>query len=69
MATSLKSPLCLYGGKTRLSPKLLPLVPKHKTYVEVFGGSAALILRKECVPAGSDQRPELRARELLSGLA
>ena len=50
MATSLKSPLCWYGGKTRLVPKLLPLVPKHQTYVEVFGGSAALFFAKDVSP-------------------
>ncbi len=31
-------------------PKLLPLVPKHQTYVEVFGGSAALFFAKSVSP-------------------
>lgn len=35
------------GGKTRLLKYLLPLVPDHTCYVEVFGGGAALMLGKE----------------------
>ena len=50
MAKKLKSPLKWYGGKTKLVKKLLPLVPKHQTYVEVFGGSAALFFAKEVSP-------------------
>jgi len=34
------------GGKARLVKYLLPLVPPHKCYVEVFGGGAALLLNK-----------------------
>lgn len=36
------------GGKWRLFPKLVPLIPDHTTYVSLFGGSAADILRKPC---------------------
>lgn len=43
----MKSPLCWYGGKTKSVKFLLPLIPKHKTYVEVFAGSAALLFAKE----------------------
>lgn len=35
------------GGKSRLLERLLPLIPKHKLYVEVFGGGLALLLAKE----------------------
>ena len=35
-----------FGGKTRLIKHLLPLVPTHKIYVEVFGGSAELLFSK-----------------------
>jgi DNA adenine methylase len=35
------------GGKTFLIKKLLSLVPPHEIYVEVFGGSAELLFRKE----------------------
>jgi DNA adenine methylase len=34
------------GGKQALVPKLLPLIPEHVCYVEVFGGAAALLLNK-----------------------
>lgn len=35
-----------FGGKTFLIKHLLPLVPKHKVYVEGFGGSGALLFAK-----------------------
>jgi DNA adenine methylase len=35
------------GGKTRLLKHLLPLIRPHKTYVEAFAGSMALMLAKE----------------------
>jgi len=35
------------GGKHFLVKKLLPLVPSHDIYVEVFGGAAALLFAKE----------------------
>jgi DNA adenine methylase len=34
------------GGKQNLVPRLIPLIPDHATYVEVFGGGAALLLNK-----------------------
>lgn len=38
------------GGKTRMLKHLLPLVPEHRLYVEVFGGGAALLLAKPKAP-------------------
>lgn len=34
------------GGKHRLVNRLLPLIPPHKIYCEVFGGAASLLLNK-----------------------
>ena len=35
------------GGKTRLLPKILPLIPPHKCYCEPFAGGLAVLLAKE----------------------
>lgn len=43
----IKSPLSWVGGKSRMVHKLLPLIPEHKTYVEVFGGAGHLLFGKE----------------------
>lgn len=34
------------GGKSRLLGKILPLIPKHETYVEPFAGGLAVLLAK-----------------------
>ena len=36
-------PFNYFGGKHFLLPKLLPLIPKHRCFVEVFGGGASLL--------------------------
>ena len=44
----LKTPLSkYYGGKFNMVKFLLQFVPPHKVYVEVFGGSGALLFAKE----------------------
>jgi DNA adenine methylase len=36
-----------YGSKIRLVPTILSLMPKHKCYIETFGGSGTVLLAKE----------------------
>lgn len=42
----MRSPICYVGGKNRLVNTILPLIPEHKAYVEVFGGSGQLLFQK-----------------------
>ena len=43
----MKSPISWIGGKSKMVNKLLPIIPKHKCYVEVFGGAGWLLFAKE----------------------
>ncbi len=42
-----RKPFAWYGGKEALASTLLALLPTHKVYCEVFGGSGALLFGKE----------------------
>ncbi|WP_307785768.1 DNA adenine methylase [Mycobacteroides abscessus] len=42
-----RSPVPYFGGKAWLSPRLASVLPAHKHYVEVCGGSLALLLAKK----------------------
>lgn len=46
----LRSPIGYYGGKFYLVKEILPLIPEHQTYVEVFGGGAQLLFAKPPSP-------------------
>ncbi len=42
----LRPPISYIGGKQKYVKTILKLIPKHKIYVEAFGGSAAVLLNK-----------------------
>lgn len=41
-----KTPLTYYGGKQGLAKVILPIIPKHRTYVEPFIGGGAIFWAK-----------------------
>src|SRR6266487_1301211 len=43
----IKKPFAWYGGKQELASLLNSLLPRHRVYCEVFGGSGALLFAKE----------------------
>lgn len=43
----MKSPIKWVGGKSKLVKTLLPLIPEHRAYIEVFGGAGWLLFGKE----------------------
>jgi DNA adenine methylase len=49
-AAALLPPTNYYGGKTRLAPWIASLLPAHRTYVEPFAGSLAVLLAKRPSP-------------------
>jgi len=40
------SPVAWYGGKSRLSARIVTLLPRHDSYIECFGGGASVLFRK-----------------------
>lgn len=40
------SPFIWIGGKQKIANKIVSIMPKHNTYVEVFGGSGAVLFSK-----------------------
>ncbi len=45
----MKSPITYYGGKTSMLPNILPLIPEHEVYTEVFFGGGAVFWAKKKV--------------------
>ena len=43
----MNSPLCYIGGKSKLSAIISGMLPKHKSYCEVFAGAAWVFFKKE----------------------
>ena len=43
----MKSPLAYIGGKSKLAPTIVEMIPEHKTYCEVFTGAGWVFFRKE----------------------
>lgn len=50
MPQRLRSPIWWFGGKGMMVSKLLPYLPPHHTWVEVFGGGASLTFAKAPSP-------------------
>lgn len=42
----MKPPFSYYGGKTRLAPWIVSMLPAHRVYVEPFAGSLAVLMDK-----------------------
>ena len=49
MKNKQRPPLTYYGGKQQLVNKILPLIPDHLLYTEVFFGGGAVFFAKESV--------------------
>jgi DNA adenine methylase len=43
---SIRTPISYWGGKQRLIPTIVPMVPEHRIYVEPFLGGAAVFFAK-----------------------
>lgn len=43
----MKTPISYYGGKQRLIPEILPLIPPHIQWCEIFAGGAAVTFAKK----------------------
>jgi DNA adenine methylase len=46
MKITFKTPITYYGGKQKMLPLILPRIPIHKSYNEIFAGGAAVFFAK-----------------------
>lgn len=60
----MKPAFSYYGGKQRMLPNILPLIPKHTVYVEPFAGGASVFFGKSMPNVGSSDH----YREVLNDL-
>ena len=42
----MRTPITYYGGKQRIAPEIISMLPAHKVYVEPFFGGGAVFFRK-----------------------
>jgi DNA adenine methylase len=42
----MRTPVSYYGGKAKMLPHILPLIPAHQVYTEVFFGGGAVFFAK-----------------------
>jgi len=47
MTINCKTPVTYYGGKQRMLEHILPLIPEHRLYAELFFGGGAVYFAKE----------------------
>lgn len=45
--STIRPPITWFGSKARLANKIIALFPNHHTYVDLFGGSGAVLLAKQ----------------------
>ena len=43
----MNSPIAYVGGKSLLAKTIVPMIPAHKTYCEVFAGAGWIFFKKE----------------------
>lgn len=42
-----RSVITSIGGKSRLAKRIIDFIPEHKTYIELFGNTASILLKKQ----------------------
>jgi len=67
--TAPTAPVTWHGGKARLAPAIIAQFPPHKAYVEVFGGSGAVLLAKQRAPVETYNDIDAELHNLFTVLA